>query len=133
MAKFRASRRLRFEDTKRIISPEIRPKSFRTFEKQAPNHQLNLSQVVSGSTLWLRLYIANWSASCQLGFLTCSVHLLYSVDICTIGPHQPVAANYQPTYQINDLQLLVLLLNYNYYYYYCHNNNNNNYKYLMAH
>ena len=37
-AKFRASRRLRFEDTKRIISPEIRPKSFRTFEKQAPNH-----------------------------------------------------------------------------------------------
>ena len=36
MAKFRASRRLRFEDTKRIMSPEIRPKSFGTFEKQAP-------------------------------------------------------------------------------------------------
>ena len=35
MAKFRASRRLRFKDTKRIISPEIRPKSFGTFEKQA--------------------------------------------------------------------------------------------------
>ena len=35
-AKFRASRRLRFEDTKRIVSPEIRPKSFGTFEKQAP-------------------------------------------------------------------------------------------------
>ena len=35
MAKFRASRRLRFEDTKRIMSPEIRPKSFGTFEKQA--------------------------------------------------------------------------------------------------
>ena len=35
-AKFRASRRLRFEDTKRIISPEIHPKSFGTFEKQAP-------------------------------------------------------------------------------------------------
>jgi len=34
-AKFRASRRLRFEDTKRIMSPEIRPKSFGTFEKQA--------------------------------------------------------------------------------------------------
>ena len=29
-------RRLRFEDTKRIMSPEIRPKSFGTFEKQAP-------------------------------------------------------------------------------------------------
>ena len=35
-AKFRASRRLRFEDTKRIMSPEIRPKSFGAFEKQAP-------------------------------------------------------------------------------------------------
>ena len=34
-AKFRASRRLRFEDTKRIMAPEIRPKSFGTFEKQA--------------------------------------------------------------------------------------------------
>ena len=37
-AKFRASRRLRFEDTKRIMSPEIRPKSSGTFEKQAPDH-----------------------------------------------------------------------------------------------
>ena len=36
MVKFRASRRLRFEDTNRIISPEIRPKSFGTFEKQTP-------------------------------------------------------------------------------------------------
>ena len=35
-AKFRASRRLRFEDTKSIMSPEIRPKSFETFENPAP-------------------------------------------------------------------------------------------------
>ena len=35
-AKFRASRRLGFENTKRIMSPEIRPKRFGTFEKQAP-------------------------------------------------------------------------------------------------
>ena len=43
-AKFRASRRLRFEDTKRIMSHEIRPKSFGTFEKQAPGpvHGANL-------------------------------------------------------------------------------------------
>ena len=40
-AKFRASRRLRFEDTKRIMSPEMRPKSFGTFEKRAPG--LNFS------------------------------------------------------------------------------------------
>ena len=39
-AKFRASRRLRFEDTKRIMSPEIRPKSFGTFEKQAPGREI---------------------------------------------------------------------------------------------
>ena len=36
-AKFRASRRLRFEDTKGIMSPEIR-RSFGTFEKQALGH-----------------------------------------------------------------------------------------------
>ena len=35
-AKFRASRRLHFEDRKRIMSPDLRPKSFGTFEKQAP-------------------------------------------------------------------------------------------------
>ena len=40
-AKFRASRRLRFEDTKRIMAPEIRPKSFGTFEKQAPERALS--------------------------------------------------------------------------------------------
>ena len=34
--KFRASRRLHFEDTKRIMSPEMRKKSFGTFEKRAP-------------------------------------------------------------------------------------------------
>ena len=35
-AKFRASKRLRFEDTKRIMSLEMRPKSYGTFEKRAP-------------------------------------------------------------------------------------------------
>ena len=35
-AKFRASRRPHFEDTRRIMSPEMHPKSFRTFEKWAP-------------------------------------------------------------------------------------------------
>ena len=35
-AKFRASRRLRFEDKKSSMSPEMRPKSFGTFEKRAP-------------------------------------------------------------------------------------------------
>ena len=35
-AKFSVSRRLHFEDTKRIMSPEMVPKSFGTFEKRAP-------------------------------------------------------------------------------------------------
>ena len=35
------------------------------------DHQLDLFQLVPGSTLRLCLYMANWSASCQLGFLTC--------------------------------------------------------------
>jgi len=34
-AKFGASRRLSFEDTKRIMSPQMGPKRFRTFEKWA--------------------------------------------------------------------------------------------------
>ena len=37
------------------------------------DHQLDLLQLVPGSTLRLRLYAANWSTSCQLAFLTCSV------------------------------------------------------------
>ena len=36
-ATFRASRRLRFEGTKRIMSSEIRPKSFGTLEKRDPD------------------------------------------------------------------------------------------------
>ena len=42
-AKIRASRRLSFEDNKRIISPEMVPKSFGTFEKRAPVHKCNAS------------------------------------------------------------------------------------------
>ena len=33
--KFGASRLVRFEDTKRIMSPEMRPERFGTFEKRA--------------------------------------------------------------------------------------------------
>ena len=41
--KFRASRRLRFEDTKRIKSPEMRPKRFGTFEKRAPGQERKMT------------------------------------------------------------------------------------------
>ena len=39
--------------------------------KSRSDHQLDLFQVVPGSPPWLHLYIVNWSASCQLGVLTC--------------------------------------------------------------
>ena len=70
-AKFRASRRFSFEDTKRIMSPEIRPKSFGTFEKQATG----LS--------WITLHGANpsaLSAHCKYvmyGELLCTQYILY--------------------------------------------------------
>ena len=39
-AKLRATSRLGFGDTKRIMSPEMRPKSLGTFEKQAPGRDI---------------------------------------------------------------------------------------------
>ena len=53
-AKFRASRRLSFEDTKRIMSPEMRPKSLGTFEKQAPEvlvHPIDIFLITSHERL----------------------------------------------------------------------------------
>ena len=63
-------------------------------------------QVVRGSTSRLRLYVANWCAFCKLGFLTCSVIVLYSVPVC-------MAANYQPTHPISSYSY-----SYSYSYYY---------------
>ena len=39
--------------------------------KFRPDHQLDFFLVAPGSTPRLRLYIASWFPSCQLGFLTC--------------------------------------------------------------
>ena len=39
--------------------------------KTPSDHQVDLFQVVSVSTPRLCLHVVNWSASCQLGFLTC--------------------------------------------------------------
>ena len=60
-AKFRASKRLRFEDTNRISRPEMRPKSFGTFEKQAPglrrnrplNFEIFMSYKLDGCSKWI--------------------------------------------------------------------------------
>ena len=49
-AKFRASRRLRFEHTKRLMSPEMCPESFETFEKRAPVTKPTKSLIVTAHT-----------------------------------------------------------------------------------
>ena len=49
-------------------------KVFGTFEKRTSDHQLDLFQVATGSISRLCFCIANWSASYQLGFLTCWVY-----------------------------------------------------------
>ena len=56
-AKFRASRRLRFEDKKKIMSPEMRPKSLGTFEKQAPGLNYSKPQFLQA---WLALTSVNY-------------------------------------------------------------------------
>ena len=54
-AKFQALRRLRFEDTKRTMSPEMRPKSSGTFEKRAPELQKELiNKTEFGGTPWCK-------------------------------------------------------------------------------
>ena len=78
--------------------------------KSCFDHQLVFLQVVSSSISWLCLYIASWSASCQLRFLTHSVNWLYSVTIYQLGPHQSMSANFLPTHQIK----------YHYHYCYCY-------------
>ena len=55
-AKFRVSRRLHFEDTKRIMSPETCPKSVGTFEKRAPGPCFNPLKTTS-----------RWPILCQPG------------------------------------------------------------------
>ena len=66
--------------------------------KSCSEHQLDLSQVVPGfNSLSGVTHIAHCSFTCQFGFLTCSVDLLYSVDTCMVDPYQPEASN-RPLY-----------------------------------
>ena len=87
------------------------------FFKSFSDHQMDWNQIVFGSTPRLRLYVANWSASCPLGSLTGSVHLFYSGAICIVVSHQPMAATYQPTYQIEYYYYYCCCYRYHYYYY----------------
>ena len=58
--------------------------------KTRSDHSFNLFLVVPGSTSQLHLYIANWFASCQLGFLTVQVVVLYCfVDCVSLALKSP--------------------------------------------
>ena len=68
-AKLRASRRLSFQDTKRITSPEMHPKSFGTFEKQTPGVVLPLCH----NEYWALLSSRNrsmWLDDCSVSSMT---------------------------------------------------------------
>ena len=52
-------------------------------------HSLNLILVVPGSTSRPHLYIANWFASGQLGFLSCCCSVLFSAIVSLIVFHWP--------------------------------------------
>ena len=52
--KVRASRRICFEDTTRIMSPEMCPKSFRTFKKGAPDWLVPLIISCATAQPWAR-------------------------------------------------------------------------------
>lgn len=65
-----------------MIKPDFHGWEIRSLElksgeakyKSCSSHQLDLLQLVSGSKPQLWLQIANWSAYCQLEFLTCGVY-----------------------------------------------------------
>ena len=86
--KFRASRRLRFEDAKKIMSPEMGPKSFGTFEKRIPYWP---DQPVSKCNVSL---LPNWKSSISSS-LNSRVALarkcsLFDKDWCAAFAHFPI-------------------------------------------
>ena len=86
--KFRPSWRLRFEDAKKIISPEMGPKSFGTFEKRVPYWP---DQPVSKCNVSL---LPNWKSSISSSLnrrvalaRKCS---LFDKDWCAAFAHFPI-------------------------------------------
>ena len=98
-AKFCASRCLRFEDTKRIMAPEIRPKSFGTFEKQAPglfgDHWVSVS---FEGAMPLHIRVVLLSSVYRAFFMYCSLHVLGSPPL------------FPPLFFFNNLHIVRWLL-----------------------
>ena len=66
-AKFRASRRLSFEDTKRIMSPEMRPKSLGTFRNRPrTSRTFVLHAVVPAHTVPRKLFMSQSDAKSSI-------------------------------------------------------------------
>ena len=79
---------------------------FPAFNSQFSDFMLRtfiFSKVVSGSTLWLQLYMANLSAS--RWFIWC-----FLSAIGNVGPlNQPMTANHQPTHQITYYYVFIII------------------------
>ena len=78
---------------RRQCGPVVRALALRAGDpglKTRSDHSLNLFLVVPGSTSQLHLYIANWFASGQLGFLTVVVVVFCCFVDCFIGPEKPL-------------------------------------------
>ena len=79
---------------RRQCGPVVRALALRSGDpgfKTRSDHSLNLFLVVPGSTSQLHLYIANWFASGQLGFLTVVVVVVFCCFVdCFIGPEKPL-------------------------------------------
>ena len=78
---------------RRQCGPVVRALALRPGDpgsKTRSDHSLNLFLVVPGSTSQLHLYIANWFASGQLGFLTVVVVVFCCFVDCFIVPEKPL-------------------------------------------
>lgn len=75
IAKFRASRRIRLEDPKRIMSTEMRSKSFRIFEKRVPGEDTDAYKKLN-QPFSIVIILDNKSLATVLGGRTVSVQIL---------------------------------------------------------
>ena len=93
--------------------------------KSCADKQLDLFELVPGSTLWLYLYMTYWSAS-RLSVAICIVFFtlaqcwstlaLYRATLACIGPHWPgigplwpmASNNYQPSHQVKTYYIIIM-------------------------
>ena len=79
IAKFEGLEPRRCEDIKAMVAPEIVPKSFGTFEKQAPEFYFDPQHIMSATYFVKSSY---FGAACAVYKLSISINLLIDTMIC---------------------------------------------------